>query len=163
MSTDLTASFRLSFVTSKVDVPVPTIAEVLALVRLHPVWDVATIFPAGAQFPLIHIECRDGKGFVIQCFEDEESLSEFLVSNPHCSAPSIEVELGGQALERWPSELFVPASLAHQALDFFLESGKQDPALHWASIEAFPRETIWEGGEGKEAWERANRERRRDV
>ena len=151
MSTDLTTFFRLSFVTSEVAVPVPTIAEVLALVRSRPVWDVATISPAGAQFPLIHVECRGGKGFVIQCFEDEESLSDFLVSSLCFSAPSIEVELGGQALERWPSELVVPASLAHQALGFFLQSGKQDPALHWVSIDAFPRETIWEGGEGNGA------------
>jgi len=25
-------------------------------------------------------------------------------------------------------------------------TGKQDPALYWVPIDAFPRETVWEGG-----------------
>jgi hypothetical protein len=29
-------------------------------------------------------------------------------------APTVEVNLGGQALERWPSELFVPEELARR-------------------------------------------------
>jgi hypothetical protein len=33
------------------------------------------------------------------------------------------MELGGQALERWPPELFVPTKLATQALNHFLERG----------------------------------------
>jgi hypothetical protein len=66
------------------------------------------------------------------------------------------VELGGQALERWPRELFVSMALATQALDHFLNFGKQDLALEWVRIDAFPRETIWEDREGREAWERAN-------
>jgi hypothetical protein len=93
---------------------------------------------------------------VFQCYEDEESWSDFLVTSRHFSLPLIEVELGGQTLERWPRELFVSAELATQALNQFLSVGKQDPALEWVRIDAFPRETVWEGREGGQAWERAN-------
>jgi hypothetical protein len=67
----------------------------------------------------------------------------------------VEINLGGQTLERWPSALFVPEELAHQALDSFLTTGKQDAALHWIRIDAFPRETLWVGREERETWERA--------
>jgi hypothetical protein len=40
-------------------------------------------------------------------------------------------------------------------LDHFIATGKQDPVLHWVRIDAFRRETLWEGREGREAWERA--------
>jgi hypothetical protein len=79
------------------------------------------------------------------------------VTSRHFSTPSIEVELGGQALERWPHELFASAERAAHALNHFLQSGKQDQTLEWVRIDAFPRETVWEGREGREAWERANR------
>jgi hypothetical protein len=52
-----------------------------------------------------------------------------LVTSRHFSPPSIEVELGGQALEWWPRELFVSAELATQALDHFLNFGKQEGPL----------------------------------
>jgi hypothetical protein len=62
----------------------------------------------------------------------------------------------GQALERWPRELFVSAEHATHALNHFLEHGKQDPALEWIRIDSFPREALWEGREHRLAWERAN-------
>jgi hypothetical protein len=77
------------------------------------------------------------------------------VYSPRLGSPTVEINLGGQALERWPPELFVSEQLAYQAVDHFLNSGKQDPALHWIRIDAFPRSTIWEGRAGREAWERA--------
>ena len=157
MSTDLRRSFRLAFITSEVDMPVPSVPELLARVRSSPVWDGASIVPVGAQFPRVHLEWRAEHGFVIQCFEDDQSWSYFLASTPSFAAPSIDIELGGQALERWPSELFVSAQVAHQALEYFLDFGKQDPALNWVRIDAFPRETVWEGREGRQAWERTSR------
>ena len=78
------------------------------------------------------------------------------MTGAYCGPPTIGTHLGGQALERWPTELRVPEELAHRALECFLVRGKQDPALHWIRIDAFPRETVWEGREGREAWERAN-------
>jgi hypothetical protein len=120
-------------------------------VDLQPVWDGASIAPADDQFPLLHVECHEGHGFVIQCYEDEQAWSDFLRTGARCGPLTIEVNLGGQVLERWPSELFVPEELAHQALNYFLTNGKQDPALHWIRIDAFPRETVWEGREGRGA------------
>ena len=78
----------------------------------------------------------------------------------HFSTPSIEVELGGQGLEGWPRELFVSAQQAMQALDHFLDHGKQDPALEWIRIDGFLRESLWEGREQRLAWERANPRKR---
>jgi hypothetical protein len=59
--------------------------------------------------------------------------------------------------------LFVPEELADQALDCFLATGKQDRALQWVRIDAFPRTIIWEDHVGREAWERANSGTRHDV
>jgi hypothetical protein len=70
------------------------------------------------------------------------------------------MELGGQALELWPCELFVSAEHATHALNHFLEHGKQDPALEWVRIDGFPRETLWEGREQRLGWERANPRKR---
>jgi hypothetical protein len=163
MSVDQRSAFRLSFVTGETEPPIPSVSDILARLQSGPVWDVASIAPADEQFPLLHVEWHEGKGFIIQCYENEYSRSDFLLIGPRCGPPRVEINLGGQALERWPSELFVPEELARQALDYFLASGKQDSALHWVRIDAFPRETIWEGREGREAWERANPSTSRDV
>jgi hypothetical protein len=157
MVADLRNSFRASFIMSEAPTPIPSPLDLLTQVQSRPVWDGASISPEGAEFPLVHVDWHEGHGFVLQCYEDEESWSDFLVTSQNFSAPSIEVELGGQALERWPRELFVSAERATQALSHFLEFGNQDQTLEWARIDAFPREIVWEGREGREAWERANR------
>lgn len=156
MSVNQSRALRLSFVTGETELPIPSVSEILARVQSGPSWDAASIAPADKPFPLLHVEWHEGKGFVIQCYEDEQSWSDFLLVDPRCGAPAVEINLGGQALERWPSELFVPEELARQAVDCFLKTGKQNAALHWVRIDAFPRETIWEGREGRETWERAN-------
>lgn len=51
---------------------------------------------------------------------------------------------------------FVSAEHATQALNHFLEHGKQDPALEWVRIDAFPRETLWGGRAQRKARERAD-------
>lgn len=163
MSVDLKNAFRLSFVTGETALPIPTVSEILARVRSGPVWDGASIAPADDQFPLLRVEWHEGHGFVIQCYEDEQAWSDFVVTGVPCGPPTIEINLGGQALERWPSELLVPEELAGQALNCFLTTGKQDRALHWVRIDAFPRMIIWEGREGREARERANSGTRHDV
>jgi len=163
MSVDLKHAFQLSFLTSEAALPIPAVSEILARLRSGPVWDGASIAPADGQCPLFRVEWHEGHGFVIQCYEDEQAWSDFLINGVSCGPPTIEINLGGQALERWPSELFVPEELAGQALGCFIETGKQDPALYWVRIDAFPRETIWEGREGREAWERATSGTNHDV
>ena len=91
-------------------------SAILARVQSGPVWDVASIAPVDSGFPRLHIEWHGGNGFVIQCYEDEHSWSDFLLAGPSCGPPAVEINLGGQALERWPQELFVPEKLAHQAV-----------------------------------------------
>ena len=154
---ELRNSFRASFITSEAALPTPSVSDLLTRVQSCPAWDGASISPADAQFPLVHLDWHTGHGFVLQCYEDERSWSYFLVTGLHFSAPSIDVELGGLALERWPRELFASMGRASQALNYFLNSGKQDPALEWVRIDGFPREIVWESREGREAWERANR------
>ena len=156
MIAELRNGFRASFIMSDAPMSITSVPELLADVQSHPVWDGASISPANAEYPRAHLDWHEGHGFLLQCYEDEESCSDFLVISRDFSTPSVEVELGGQALERWPRELFVPSELAVQALNHFLEFGKQNPALEWVRIDAFPRETLWEGRAEREAWERAN-------
>jgi hypothetical protein len=163
MSLDLTHAFQLSFVTGETALPIPAVSEILARLRSGPVWDAASIAPADGQFPLLHADWHAGHGFVLQCYEDEQAWSDFLVTGVPRGVPAIEINLGGQALERWPPELFAPEELAGQALACFIATGKQDRTLHWVRIDAFPREIIWEGWEGRSAWERANSGTNHDV
>jgi hypothetical protein len=69
------------------------------------------------------------------------------------------MNLGGQAVERWPLELFVSEELATETLEHFLDHRQLDPLLCWVGTGQFPREAVWEGPEGREAWERKNRRR----
>ena len=145
MSADKRHPFRVSFVTGEPAQPITSVSAILARLQQSPVWDVASIAPTDDSFPRLHIESHGDNRFVIQGYENEHSWSDFLLTGPSCGPPAVEINLGGQALERWPQELFVPEKLAHRAVEYFLNSGKQDPALHWSRIDAFPRETIWEG------------------
>ena len=153
---DLRNAFRVSFIMSEAPAPIASASALLSDVQTRRTWDGASISPADAAYPRVHLDWHAGHGFVFQCYEDEESWSDFLVLSRSFSTPSVEIELGGQALERWPRELFVSAAQATQALNHFLEHGKQDPVLEWVRIDAFPRETLWEGRAQREAWERAN-------
>lgn len=159
---DLRNTFRVSFIMSDAPMPIASASELLPDVQTPPAWDGPSISPANADYPRVHFDWHEGHGFVFQCYEHEESSSDFLVTSRHFSLPSIEMELGGQALERWPRELFVSAERATQALNHFLEFGKEDPALEWVRIDSFPRETLWEGRAQREAWSvriRANDDR----
>ena len=157
MTDERSKSFWVSSITNDTPLPVPSVSDLLERVQSSPVWDGTSISPGEGQFPLLHVDWHVGHGFVIQCYEDEQSWSDFLVTTLNFSPPSIEVELGGQALERWPRELFTSDEQATQALNHFLDCGKQDPTLDWVRIDGFPRETLWDSREGREAWERANR------
>jgi len=99
MSIDLKNAFRLSFVTGETEPPIPAVSEILARLRSGRIWDVASIAPADDQFPLLHVEWHEGRGFVIQCYEDEHAWSDFLLAGPRCGPPTIEINLGGQALD----------------------------------------------------------------
>jgi hypothetical protein len=95
------------------------------------------------------VSWHTGHGFVVHCFEDAASCGFFLTESLSFSAPAVDIVLGGQVQERWPRELFVSPVLAREALDFFLEAGKQKPTMHWVRTGGIP---VWEGREGREAW-----------
>ncbi len=151
-------SFQYSTITGTQDTDVlpDEAASVLASMQSRPSWDEVCVFPRDAQFPRFNLSWHAPHGFVLQCFESQESLSDFLVVDEPMSPPAIDIVLGGQTQEQWPRQLFVPIGLAQEALEFFLESGRQSSNLRWVRIDRFPRRTIWEGRREQKAWERKN-------
>jgi hypothetical protein len=118
-----------------------------------PRWDALITVAENENYPRLHVTWHQGHGFVVQCFEDGESWGFFLAATTSFSSPEIEIEMGGQALEKWPRQLFVNSERALEALGFFLQTGKQNGTQHWVRTDAFPRQVVWEGREGR-AWER---------
>jgi hypothetical protein len=157
MTEDYRQTFRLSSISGASQLVVPPTWELLAQLRSAAPWDEASIHPAERVFPRVHINWHQAAGFNVHCFENGVSLGQFLVTALEFSPPSIEINLAGQALERWPRELFVSEVLATEALEHFLEHGELNPLLSWIGTGQFPRETIWQGREEREAWQRTNR------
>lgn len=113
-------------------------------------WDGLQIFPDAEpgldghwQFPRLSAGWEDeGQGYVVQCFENADSLSFFLSTSAEVSGPEVYIELGGATQELWPRQLFVPYDLAFKAIQHLLASGLQDPALSWVGLRNFPRKTV---------------------
>jgi len=141
------AGFSVGFVEGTALVsPLPSAAALLAMLRARPEWDAMSIEPAQGEFPRAVLTNHGEHGFVVQCFEGPGAWSDLLVRSTSFSTPEIEVELGGQAVEIWPRELFAPESLAAEALAHFLACGKQKPDLKWARIDQFHRIAVDECG-----------------
>lgn len=153
----MTSSFRYSMMAGPGDVPVQDASELIDTVRRAAFWDELSLAPEGEQFPRVGLSWHEGHGLVVHCFQDEASWGFFLVESPSFSAPEVDIVLGGQVQEKWPRQLFVSPELAREALDFFLQTGKQTPTLHWVETGSIPRETVWEGREGREAWLKSRR------
>jgi len=77
--------------------------------------------------------------------------------------PEVQIELGGQALEKWPRELFVPRETAAAVFETFLRTGRQDPSFTWVANDAFAREVLWETEAQRRAWERKQQGRKKQV
>ena len=113
-------------------------------------WDGLHIFPDAEpepdghwQFPRISTGWEtEGRGYVVQCFENSDSKSFILSTSAELSEPQIYVELGGATQELWPRQLFVPYDPALKAIQHFLSTGLQDPALSWVGLSSFPRKTV---------------------
>jgi hypothetical protein len=159
MSGNRRATFQLSFISSAGQLAMPPTSELFARLRSAAPWDEASIYPAQSDFPRVHISWNQAAGFNVHCLENEESVGQFLVTGLEFSPPSVEVNLGGQALERWPRELFVSEALASMALEHFLEHGELNPSLSWTGTGEFRRESIWQSREEREAWERTHHRR----
>jgi hypothetical protein len=138
------------------DVP-RTLMELQAMGR----WDGLQIFPDAEpepdghwQFPRISAGWEDeGRGYVVQCFENTDPLSYLLSTSEEVSEPEVYTELGSATQELWPRQLFVPYDTALKAIQHFLASGLQDPALSWVGLCNFPRKTV-----ARRAWRPSKRE-----
>lgn len=109
-----------------------------------PKWDAMLAVVEGADYPRCDVTWHDEvQGLIVHCFQSPDSWGAFLTSSLAFSAPSVRVELGGQAIENWPRELFVPSLMAWQALRHFFTTGAQDPEQLWVSTGDIPRETLW--------------------
>ena len=117
----------------------PPVSELLTMLRDGQLWGDVCIYPSVGQFPRANVSFHEGHGFVIQCYEDEGSWSDFLVSTTMMSSPCVATQLGGQGVERWPPELFVSEPMAAEALEYFLDNGKETGSLHWVRIDEFAR------------------------
>ena len=153
--------FRYSTLAGGENAPAPAASELIEIVRHRQLWDEITIAKEDAQFPRAGLSWHEGHGLVLHCFEDEMSWGFFLAEPGSLTSPEVDIVLGGQVQERWPRQLFVDPSLGAEALDYFLETGKQKETLHWIRTDAVPRETVWEGRAGREAWEKGQEGRGR--
>jgi hypothetical protein len=155
--------FRLSAIIGDgyPEIEMPPVEDLLSKLRNGEVAGEAVIYPLDADFPRLMIDWHSEQGFVLLCFDGDTSIGDFLIRGPVTSAPSVPIVLGGQALEKWPPELFVPTELAADALGFFIDTGRRKSDLFWARIDAFPREVVWEGRDARRAWE--EREHHGDV
>jgi hypothetical protein len=107
------------------------------------------------QYPRMHVDWQ-AEGYVVMCFEDDGSVGFYPVTNTPLSEPAVAIELGGQALEKWPPELFVPRAIASEAVATFVSRGQQDRSLEWVANDAFARKVLWATRAQRIAWERAH-------
>ena len=105
------------------EVEVPPIPELLDKLKSKEIRGEASVYPKDGSFPRVSIDWHEGHGFVVFCFEVEESRGYFLAREGIYGDPTIAVILGGQAMEKWPPELFVPGDVAAKALEHFLRGG----------------------------------------
>jgi hypothetical protein len=133
--------------------PTPMSAEaLLARVSDSDDWPEASVHPSDADFPRLGIEFHPRAGYSILCHEDERSLGFLAATQATTTAPTVPVNLGGQVIERWPSELFLSEAAATAILQHFFESGRQHPAFAWIRLDKLEREHLHEGPGLSEFW-----------
>jgi hypothetical protein len=147
--------FRISAVVGDQypEMELPPVAELLMKLQSGGISGEAVIYPMAGDLPRAMIDWHTKHGFVLLCFERDVSRGHFLTRGPVASRPSVSIVLGGQAMEKWPPELFVPEGLAADGLQFFVDTGRRKPGLKWTRIDGFLREVVWEGSIGRNAWE----------
>ena len=115
------------------------------------------------QYPIMHIDWHEDAGFVVMVFENRESDGFYPIASTKTGKPKVQIELGGQALERWPRELFVPRETAAVVFETFLRTGRQDSSVTWVANDAFAREVLWETEAQRVEWERKQQGRKKQV
>ena len=79
----------------------PPVEELLAKLQAGEVSGEAVIYPPSGDFPRALIDWHAAHGFVLLCFDREASRGHFLTRGPVTSCPSVQIVLGGQAMEKW--------------------------------------------------------------
>ena len=148
--------FHLSFVSGDGHQVASAPDLLISEVKSRRYWDTAVIEPSQGNFRASTLSSTRATVLWSSASRDEASWDWFLVSGSTFGPSAVEINLGGQVLERWPDELFVSDALALRAIAHFLESGQQDPRQPWVRIDTFPRTTIWEGRQGRETWEKGH-------
>ena len=120
----------------------------LRAMQTRPTWAGVIISPDAepgpdgeGQTPVLSLGWYPGFGYEAHCMELSPK-SHFVATGKKLSKPEVYVELGGQGQELWPRELFVPFTIAEQAVLHLLRTGKRDPSLPWVAIDAFPRKDV---------------------
>ena len=109
------------------------------------------------DYPRMHVFWQVD-GYVVMCFEDEKSIGLYPTTDANMGSPEVPIQLGGQALEKWPRQMFVTRSIAERAVNHFVRTGKQNTLLTWVANDAFPREVLWETRAQRLAWESSHQE-----
>jgi hypothetical protein len=124
------------------------VAALLRAMRRRPTWQGVVISPAaklgpdgGGQYPVLSLGWYPEFGYEAHLMELNPT-SHFVATAAKLTKPEVYVELGGQGQELWPRELFVPFTVAEQAILYLLRFGSRDPSLHWVAIDAFPRKNV---------------------
>lgn len=120
-------------------------AELLERISTPGYWHEATVHPADSEFPRLGIEHHRRAGYSILCHQDESSIGFLAALRRPLSALTIAVNLGGQVIERWPPELFLPADAALDIAEHFFATGRQHSGFTWARINRFTRQHVHEG------------------
>jgi hypothetical protein len=156
--------FRYSTLSGGENAPVPSGVELIEIVRRRPVWDEITITREDdAPFPRASLSWHEGARAGSPLVRGRAVMGFFLVESGSLTEPEIDIILGDQVQERWPPQLFVDPSRGAEALDHFLDRGKQKETLHWIRMDGFPRETVWKGRAGREAWEQRKKDRKGEA
>jgi hypothetical protein len=120
----------------------------LRAMRRRRTWDGVSIWPDAklgldgeGQYPRLSLSWYPGIGYEAHCMELSPK-SHFVATSKKLSEPEVYVELGGQGQELWPRELFVPVTVAEQAVLHLLRYGLRDSSLTWVAIDAFPRKNV---------------------
>lgn len=120
----------------------------LCAMRTRSTWEGVIISPEAkpgpdgeGQYPVLTLGWHPDFGYEAHCMELSPK-SHFVATRKKLSRPEVYVELGGQGQELWPRELFVPFTIAQQAVLHLLRTGKRDPSLTWVAIGAFLRKNV---------------------
>jgi len=104
--------------------------------------------PSLAEYPFMHVEFHGRAGYSLLLFSEESAIGALAATRSELSKPRVYVCLGGQVIEKWPEELFLPPETAVRVIDHFFSAAEREPSAAWIRLDRFKRETVHRGGKG---------------